>query len=64
MYKDNGDGVIADNEIPGYAWPIDKTKIMINQWNGDNSTQGNYFPGQYYDSPSWAYYDFIEYIPH
>ena len=64
MYKDNGDGVIADNEIPGYAWPIDKTKIMINQWNGDNSTQGNYFPGQYYGSPSWAYYDFIEYIPH
>ncbi|MGB6139729.1 MAG: family 16 glycosylhydrolase [Pseudoalteromonas rhizosphaerae] len=63
LYKDNGDGHLAENEIPAYAWPMDNTKIMINQWNGDNSTEGYYFPGQYYGSPSWAYYDFIEYIP-
>ncbi|MFC3034378.1 family 16 glycosylhydrolase [Pseudoalteromonas fenneropenaei] len=64
VYKDNGDGVLAYNEIPAYAWPVDKTKIMINHWYGDNSQQANYFPGQYYGASSWVYYDFIEYIPY
>ena len=63
VYKDNGDGVLANNEIPAYAWPVDNTKIMINHWHGDNSQEANYFPGQYYGASSWVYYDFIEYIP-
>ncbi|MEL0645971.1 family 16 glycosylhydrolase [Pseudoalteromonas agarivorans] len=60
-YKDNGDGRLSSNEIPAYAWPVDPTKLMINHWHGDNSQQAYYFPGQYYQSPAWAYYDFIQY---
>ncbi len=63
VYKENGDGHLAENEIPAYAWPIDNSKIMINHWHGDNSVEANYFPGQYYGASSWVYYDFIEYIP-
>ncbi|MEM5478274.1 family 16 glycosylhydrolase [Pseudoalteromonas fuliginea] len=61
MYKDNGDGNLTNNEIPAYAWPVDNTKLMINHWHGDNSEQAYYFPGQYYQSSAWAYYDFIQY---
>ncbi|OFC70008.1 family 16 glycosylhydrolase [Alteromonas confluentis] len=64
VYKDNGDGYIASDEIPAYAWPVDNTKIMINHWHGDNSAEAFYFPGQYYHQTAWAYYDFLEYIPH
>lgn len=64
VYKDNGDGYLAEDEIPAYAWPVDNTRIMINHWHGDNSQQGVYFPGQYFSDNAWAYYDFIEYIPH
>lgn len=64
VYKDNGDGYLANDEIPAYAWPVDNTRIMINHWHGDNSHSGFYFPGQYYAGAAWAYYDFIEYIPH
>ena len=64
VYKDNGDGHIANNEIPAYAWPVDTTKIMINHWHGDNSQSGLYFPGQYSQQSAWAYYDYIEYAPH
>lgn len=63
LYKDNGDGVITENEVPAYAWPVNLTRIMINHWHGDNSTQAYYFPGQYSYQPTWAYYDFIEFIP-
>ncbi|NOU50574.1 family 16 glycosylhydrolase [Pseudoalteromonas sp. JBTF-M23] len=64
VHRDNGDGFLASNEIPVWAWPIDDTKIMINHWHGDNSADALYFPGQYYNDSAWAYYDFIEYIPH
>lgn len=64
VYKDNGDGHLAADEIPAYAWPVDDTKLMINHWHGDNSQEGFYFPGQYNGETAWAYYDFIEYIPH
>ncbi|PIW62661.1 family 16 glycosylhydrolase [Shewanella sp. CG12_big_fil_rev_8_21_14_0_65_47_15] len=64
VYKDNGDSYLASDEIPAYAWPVDNTKIMINHWHGDNSQDGFYFPGQYFGGNGWAYYDFIEYIPH
>ncbi|OGO79560.1 MAG: beta-glucanase [Chromatiales bacterium RIFOXYA1_FULL_46_5] len=64
LYKDNGDGHLAANEIPAQAWPVDLTRIMLNHWHGDNSEQGYYFPGQYDQQSGWAYYDFIEYIPH
>src|SRR5690606_25864038 len=30
VYKDNGDGYLAADEIPAYAWPVDNTKIMLN----------------------------------
>ncbi|MCU4674054.1 family 16 glycosylhydrolase [Catenovulum sp. 2E275] len=64
VYKDNGDGHIANDEIPAYAWPVDPTKIMINHWHGDNSQNAFYFPGQYAAQAAWAYYDYIEYVPH
>lgn len=63
LHKDNNDGYISADEIPAHAWPTDDARIMINQWHGDNSSSGLYFPGQYYQQASWAYYDFIEYIP-
>jgi endo-1,3-1,4-beta-glycanase ExoK len=64
MYKDNGDGNIAFNEIPQYAWPQDPARIMINHWHGDNSSQAQNFPGRYNQNNAWAYYDYIEYQPH
>ncbi len=64
MYKDNGDGNIAFNEIPQYAWPQDPARIMINHWHGDNSSQAQNFPGWYNQNDAWAYYDYIEYQPH
>lgn len=63
VYKDNGDGYIAGNEIPQYAWPSDPTRIMINHWHGDNSQQALYFPGEYFWENTWAYYDYLEYSP-
>lgn len=63
VYRDNSDSYLAADEIPAYAWPVDKTRIMINHWHGDNSQEGFYFPGQYSGNSSWVYYDFIEYIP-
>ncbi|WP_347331671.1 family 16 glycosylhydrolase [Marinimicrobium locisalis] len=64
LYRDNGDGYVANNEIPQYAWPSDPTRLMINHWHGDNSTDGYYFPGEYFWENTWAYYDYIEYSPH
>ena len=64
LYKDNGDGYVANNEIPQYAWPQDPTRIMLNHWHGDNSASGLYFPGEYYWENTWAYYDYLEYAPH
>jgi endo-1,3-1,4-beta-glycanase ExoK len=63
VYKDNGDGHIAANEIPQYAWPQDPAKIMLNHWHGDNSANAMYFPGQYDHADNWAYYDYLEYSP-
>jgi beta-glucanase (GH16 family) len=64
VYKDNGDGYVAPNEIPGYAWPKDPSKLMINHWNGDNSNDALYFPGYHNGAGSWAYYDYLEYRSH
>ncbi|MEJ2045859.1 MAG: family 16 glycosylhydrolase [Reinekea sp.] len=64
MYRDNGDGYIANNEVPQYAWPKDSTRFMINNWHGDNSGQAQSFPGWYNQESAWAYYDYIEYQPH
>lgn len=63
LYRDNGDGYVAANELPQYAWPKDPAKIMINHWHGDNSESGLYFPGWYDQRSAWAYYDYIEYAP-
>jgi beta-glucanase (GH16 family) len=64
LYKDNGDGYVANNEIPQYAWPQDPTRIMLNHWHGDNSASGMYFPQEYFWENTWAYYDYLEYVPH
>lgn len=64
VYKAFGSGPLAANQIPAYAWPVDHAKIMINHWHGDNSEEAGYFPGHYSGDTAWAYYDFIEYIPH
>lgn len=61
VYIDNGDGYVAANEIPQYAWPKDPARLMINHWHGDNSANGLYFPGNYNWTDAWAYYDYIEY---
>lgn len=61
LYKDNGDGHIAGNEVPAWAWPKDPARIMINHWHGDNSAQAQYFPKSYNWQNAWAYYDYIEY---
>lgn len=63
LYRDNGDGYVASNEVPQYAWPVDSTRIMINHWHGDNSDSAMYFPQQYYWQNNWAYYDYLEYVP-
>lgn len=64
LYKDTGDGYIAANEVPAYAWPTDATRIMINHWHGDNSASAMYFPQEYFWQNAWAYYDYVEYLPH
>lgn len=64
VYIDNGDGYVAANEIPPYAWPKDPARIMINHWNGDNSSDAQYFPGNYSGQDTWAYYDYLEYVAH
>ncbi|GDY25933.1 beta-glucanase [Agarivorans sp. Toyoura001] len=63
LYKDNGDGYVAANEVPQYAWPVDPTRIMINHWHGDNSADAQYFPQEYFNQNNWAYYDYLEYTP-
>lgn len=64
IYRDNGDGHVAANEIPQHAWPRDPARIMINHWHGDNSGSAQYFPGWYNWNNAWAYYDYIEFQPH
>jgi len=64
VYIDNGDGYVAANEIPQYAWPKDPARLMINHWHGDNSGDAQFFPGNYSGQDTWAYYDYIEYQAH
>lgn len=64
VFKTANSGPLTNDQIPAYAWPVDHAKVMINHWHGDNSEEAGYFPGRYGGESTWAYYDFIEYIPH
>lgn len=50
-------------DIPWDKWPVSETRVMINYWHGDNSSQALYFPKRYTWGSGVASYDWVEYYP-